>query len=343
MKVEDVLLGQITLCWQKDDGEIEEAGDFDLSLLTEMTFVETLDISGPRFVVTFDDFSCFIRDCLNARPRDLLKVSFSSHWREAEGEGDDLELVMWFRIMTMPQQGSLLTFNCIEKEVESIKQPSPKTMLFTDRQVPEILGKLLPNLKQRVGRFPTAMDYHVLPGMRASKTIRQMCHELQAACFNQRGTLVFETWSNLFRQEPELEYSHQTSRGQESDEEIYSYQMLRSAEIIKERVERNYMSFDIKNGIVQTTNGRQKPSEWVSPSLISTLDNLSVVPSPAIDLLTTGQGNLQAGVVMAIRWHSGSRTQPLDESLPRKILVSTVAHYYSGSNYLCRAKGMILG
>lgn len=338
--VEDILLSQVTLYKQLTDGGIEEAGDFDLSALIEVTFIETVDISGPRLILKMDDFTNYIRDELEARPRDLLKVTFSSHWYE--GDGDEFDLVLWFRILKAPQQLNAITFLCIEKEVEAIKQPAAQAQLFCGKTAGAILKKLLPGLKHEVGSFPVLLDYHVLPGMRAAKVIRQMCHEMKAACFHRRKVVVFETWEKLKNQEAEFEYYHQNQAGEESDEEIMRYTLLRAEDVVKDRIERNYTSWSLKDGIVSVTKEKmkKKAAEWVAQPEKAILDNILVAPSPIIDFLVTGQGDLRPGTIMDIVWHNDNPEKPIDESLPKKILLSTVAHYYGGNKYMCRIKGI---
>lgn len=337
--IEDIILSQVTL-YKEKAGTLEEIDDFDLSCLVEMTFVETIDISGPRLMLTMDDSSKFLTEELEVKNRDILKVTFSSHWYD--GDGDEIDLVMYFRILTMPQSGSSIQFNCMEKEVEAIKQPSNKSLLFNEKPVSAILKRLLPNLKQSVGKFPVVMDYHVLPGMRPAKTIRQMCHEMKATCFNLRGKVLFYTWASLLKQEPEFTYHHTPPPEDECDEEIFSYELLRTQAIVKDRVERNYMSWNITGGLVSTTKALKKAAEWVAPAAKGVLDSLLVTPMPAIDLIISGQGEVRPGVVMGLVWHTDNPEKPIDESLPNKVLVSVVAHYYSGSNYLCRVKGIRL-
>jgi|GEM_PF-1702301 len=338
--IDDIFISQITHFSQlPDDGGLEETDDFDLGWLKEMTFIETIDISGPRLILIMDDQLKYLTDELNVKPRDVLKVTFSSHWYE--GDGDDLDLVLHFRILTMPNEGNRITFNCMEKEVESIKQPWKKSLLFSQKPVTAILGKLLPALKPEAGKFPVMLDYHILPGMRPAKTIRQMCQEMKAACFHRRKSIVFETWDKLKKQEPEITFYHEPPATEQCDEEVFRYEMLRSQEVVKDRVERNYMSWNLKDGIVNTSKATKKPAEWVSQPEATVLDNLLDVSAPTIDLTTSGQGLIRPGVVMKIVWNNTQSTdKPINESLPEKILISTVAHYYSGNQYLCRVKGI---
>lgn len=338
--IDDIFVSQITHFSQlPDDGGLEETDDFDLGWLKEMTFIETIDISGPRLILIMDDQLKYLTDELNVKPRDVLKVTFSSHWYE--GDGDDLELVLHFRILTMPNEGNRITFNCMEKEVESIKQPWKKSLLFSQKPVTAILGKLIPSLKHEVGKFPVMLDYHILPGMRPAKTIRQMCQEMKAACFHRRKSIVFETWDKLKKQGSEITFYHEPPATEQCDEEVFRYEMLRSQEVVKDRVERNYMSWNLKDGIVNTSKATQKPAEWVSQPEATVLNNLLDVSAPTIDLTTSGQGLIRPGVVMKIVWNNTqSADKPINESLPEKILISTVAHYYSGNQYLCRVKGI---
>lgn len=334
---DDILVSQITL-FRDNDGKLEEIDDLDLSFLVEFTFIEVIDISGPRLILTIEDPAKYITDDLEAKPRDVLKVKFSSHWHE--GNKSEIDLVMKFRIITMPQSGGKVEFNCIEYEVELIKQPAKKTMLFAEKPVTAIIAKLLPGLKTAVGKFPTIMDYHILPGMRPAKVLRQMCHELKAACFNRRGTVVFESWEKLTSQKPDFTYHHAPPPQDQSYDEILSYELISTQAVVKDRVERNYMSFNLIDGIVSTSKALKMATQWVAPASAGVLDNLLTVPLPTIDLIASGKGTLVPGKVMKIFWHTSNQEKPIDESRPAKILISTVAHYYSSNSYMCRVKGV---
>lgn len=347
--VDDIFISKITL-WKKtdDEGGLAKADDFDLSFLVTVTFIETIDISGPRLILVMDDPDKYIMEVLGATPRDALEVTFSSNWYD---DGDTIDLVMMFRILTMPHEVKSITFNCIEKEVEMAKRPSKKAQFFVKKPLEEILPAIV-GLGTEIGKFPVILDYHILPGMRPAKLIRQMCHEMKAACFNRRGILVYEKWSKLLAQAPDYTYHHTPPPAESCDEEIHSYQMLRVKEIVRDRVERNYMSWDLTSvsdlpgGLISAEKPYVKPikpQEWASQPSSGILGNLNTAPFPTIDLQVAGEGNLRCGKVMKIIWHTTQReTMPIDESLPKQILLSTVAHYYSGSNYLCRIKGIRL-
>lgn len=342
--IQDILVSQATLYKQVGEepgGSLVKEDDLDLSFLIDITFIETIDLSGPRLILTIDDPTHYVADKLGTKPRDVLEITFSSKWYADDTDGVDLKLQ--FRILSMPQEGRKITFNCIEKEVESIKQPWPTTVLFANKPVSAIVSKLLPKLKPEIGKFPVVLDYHVLPGMRPAKTMRQMCHEMKATCFNRRKSLVFETWEKLLAQAPAITFKHKPPPKEQCREEIIQYQMLRTQAVVKDRCERNFMSFNITDGFIATTKAAKKPAEWSASPDKGVLDNMLTVPMPSIDMVTTGIGSVRAGVVMSIVWHSDNQEQPIDESLPDKVLISTVAHYYGGSSkYLCRVKGIRL-
>lgn len=53
----------------------ESGQEFDLSLLKEFVYIETLDLSGPRLVIKFDDQHSLIRNYMGVKPGDTLTVT----------------------------------------------------------------------------------------------------------------------------------------------------------------------------------------------------------------------------------------------------------------------------
>lgn len=331
-EIDDILLSRVTLLSETGS----ELGDFDLSFLVEMTLTETIDVSGPRFVLVMDDPMGYLADDLQARENCLLRVSFSSHWYE----GQEIDLTMTFRILTMPRRGRALVFNCLEKEIHTSKQPAKTTTVLRNLPMATMIKRLVPALPVDAGKVPVWMDYHVLPGTRPSKTLRQMCHEMQAACFNQRGTMVFKTWAEMLKQPVSLTYHRTPPPEEKAQGEIYKYSVAGCSSIVKDRTERNYTSWNTTKGVVTTGQVGEFPPEWVSPPLPLVLDNMLSVPVPTLDLIVVGNGLLRAGIMLELKWHTDEADRPVDESLPDRVLVSVVSHYYSNGKYLARIKGV---
>jgi len=93
-------------------------------------------------------------------------------------------------------------------------------------------------------------------------------------------------------------------------------------------------------GPVLSKAHRYAPSLNASQN-VRTLGNRPTSSRIAIDFQTHGNGFLTPGMVLKLWWHMATPDRPLDESLPDKVVISSVAHYYSAQKYYCRVKGAV--
>lgn len=328
MRQEDILFQSVNVVRE------EKNIPLDLSFLKEATFVETIDLSGPRLMMTFADPDSIIRDDIGLKQREVLEVRIADVW---EREGIDQK--MYFVIWTMPNKGDLITINCIQRNIDLLKIPAKETMLFTKKPAGTIIKKLIPNLKYDVGNFPALEDYHLLPGERPSLLLRQMAKEAGAFCFYRRGKLVYKKMSDLKKQEPKYTYEY---NNQMAENQIIHYARPNATAIIKDRVERNKIGWNMEKGIVRSGKQTSKPPEIVSVSNLQTMGNLLQIPYPAIDFMAVGNGACIPGMKLSLKWNMDKKDAPLDESMPSWVIVSTVAHYYSAQKYFMRVKGVTI-
>jgi hypothetical protein len=310
-----------------------EAGVFDLSFLKEVTFVETVDLSGPRLIMTFDDTHSIIRDSMKVKEKDVLEIRIADVW-ERDGIDQTIQFVVW----TMPNAGSSITLNCMQRNVDLLKTPAKETILFPKKPVETILKRLAPGLKYDVGNFPALEDYHLLPGERPTRLLRQLAKEKAGLCFYRRGSIVFRKLSELAKKEAKhtFEYDNPTAKNQ-----IIYFTRENSKAVIKDRVERNIIGWDMVKGLVKSGKKTTKPPEFVSVFNQPTMSGLLEIPFPSIDFITLGNGALVPGLPLSIKWNINKIDAPIDESLPAKVVIGTVSHYYSAQKYFCRIKGVL--
>jgi len=325
---EDYLLQRVKLFKNGED-----AGVFDLSFLKEVVFVETIDLSGPRLIMTFNDPDSIIRDDMNVKERDVLEVRIADVW-----ERDGIDQTIMFVIWTMPNNGSMVTFNCMQAHIDLLKRPAKESILFTKKPVETILKRLAPGLKYEVGNFPAIEDYHLLPGERPTRLLRQMAKEKGGLCFYRRGKLVFKKLTELGKTKVKhtYEYDNPIAKNQ-----IIHFTRANARSVIKDRVERNIIGWNMVKGIVKSGKQTAKPPEFVSVSNMPTMNRLLEIPCPAIDFTTLGNGALMAGIPIALKWNIGKIDAPIDESLPVKVVIGTVAHFYSTQKFFTRVKGVL--
>lgn len=322
-KQEDYLIQKITVRGQ----------EIDRAFLKEITYVETIDLSGPRLMMRIDDPYRILRDDMKVRERDELEIVIADRWLR-----DGIDRTIKFVIMTMPVENNMVHFNCFEKTVMGLKVPAKEAILFPQKPVTAILTRLIPGGKYDVGSFPVIEDYHLVPGERPSRLLRQMARELGAVVFWRRGAVVFKKLKDLLAQPAKLTYHHD-DRTQKN--QIIMYTRSNARTIIRDRVQRNYMGWNMEQGMLRSGKKTNKPPELVSNASKPSLDNHLEIPVPAIDFTTAGSGYLMPGLPMKLVWNVQRLDAPIDESLPPKVVVGTVAHFYSTQKYFCRVLGVL--
>ena len=78
-------------------------------------------------------------------------------------------------------------------------------------------------------------------------------------------------------------------------------------------------------------------SSQAQPTLMNATQSYQI----GIDFSARGNGFLTPGMALKLWWHMPMQDRPLDESLPDKVVIFSVAHYYSAQKYFCRVLGAV--
>lgn len=334
--------------------------ELDLGFLKEGQFVETMDLSGPRFMLSFDDRFSYIRGTLGLQELDEVEI----HVADIPGRaGIDNK----FTCIVMRNQpiGDCVKLSLVPKEIYEVKRPKDKTELFVQQGVESIISQFFKGVQTTIGNFPVVEDYHYIAGERPALMLRQMAREQGAHLFYSRGEVVMKTVEEMMKGSPIEEYWY----GDKSkDNQIISYSVPGFQGLLKEKLLRPAFAFGESRGLLDTLSdiagklmsgdvagatgsavgaigGAAK--ELVEAPVISSLQNPTSIKNlqkaivPAIDLTCLGNGNLQPGKVLKIKINLNEAENPMDESIPEKVLISTVAHWYSAQKYYTRIKGVV--
>lgn len=326
---EDFFVQKITLI-QKG----QPVGDFDLSFIKEVTYIETIDLSGPKLILVVDDPFRVIRDEMQVKERNVLEVVLSDRYMR-----DNMDKTIRFTILTMPIVGSVVTFNCLQETVCRLKTPAKEAILFTEKPVTAILQKLAPGVKTDISSLPVLNSYHLLPGMRPSKLLRQMAKEYGVMLFWRRGKIVCKKLKDMLKADAKITYYHNDNG--EKENRIISFTRSNAKSVITDKSVRNFMGWDMVKGVVKSSKAIKAAAELVSVANVPSMDGQLEVPKPAIDFMVLGNGALVPGIPLTLVWNGDRVDMPIDESLPAKVVIGTVAHYYSASSYYCRVMGVL--
>ncbi len=314
--------------------------EFDIGFLRESNYVETLGMDGPKLMMTWDDPNRYIKDVLQVRELDDVEAHLSDDWAL-----DGMNIKLPFTVMMDPSADRFLKFNLMASPVFKLKRLADKTRIFRQRGVPEILQAFSGGLKVEAGRFPIVEDYHCIAGERPSALLRQIAHEQGAHIWLGRDGWQVKTFASLFAAAPAFEY-HYGKPGAEF--EVISFTRPSQQTQVQEQVVRGYTGWNdvlgrVKapsSGPVLSKASKYAPVQFSSQN-VRTLGNQPTSYRIAVDFMGYGNGFLTPGMVLKLWWHMATPDRPLDESLPDKVVIHSVAHYYSAQKYYCRVKGAV--
>jgi len=316
--------------------------ELDISFCKEVFFVETLDLSGPRLVMRFDDHFSILRNIMKVVAGDVLTCTLSDPWHE-----NKLNFTAGFKIMSMPVDGELVTLNCLQSEIAATKTPAVKARLFSKESssVSGIMQCLAPGFSSYDGAddFALLNPYHLLPGERPSLVLRQMAFEHGAVIYASRGKLKIKKLSDLYAATTDVTFEYGNPK---SDYQIVTYNHLNKEKLIEDRVVRLNTGFSMTDGFLKSSKHTDAAIEITSADSQTVMDNLSKIAVPVLDIITWGAGHLCSGIPIKFKWNMDVAydSSLADESLPTKAVVGSVAHYSAGaSNYFCRIKAVIPG
>lgn len=308
--------------------------ELDLSFLIDATFIETTSLDGPKLILKFDDKESILRDDLRIKEQATFNVTLADPYSD-----DGLDYQDSWIVMTMPvDEQDQISFNLFLKSLNDLKKPSAVGRCFVQKPIAQILQLLAPNLPHDVGTFPYRLDFHLLPSQRPSRLLRQIAKEMGALVFIRRGTLVFRTLKELQQRPATYEYHYNDTRQRY---QIASYTLPNDESIISDLTQRRFIGWDDRKGIVKSSRHTTAPVEHTAATNQAVLNNLSKIPLTVLDCYMQGNGGLRAGDCIDLVWNRSDLEKPIDESLPTRTVIGTVAHSYRSKKYLNRIKGIL--
>jgi len=308
--------------------------EIDLALLQSCTLIETLDLSGPKLIISFFDRDSVIKEDAGVNSFSELKITFADWWNDSS----DVEFVDYFIVLTMPTKGETITLNCIQKNIQLLKSPTTRAQIFTQRAPVAIMRALCPGVACVADGFPVGENYHLLPGERSSVVLRQLAREQGARIFYQRGKLYMRKVRDIFSETAEYTYAYEN---RQAELQILKYTRPNIPYVVEDVLLKSFCGWHITKGMLCAQKYADRAVELSAYDSIGTMKNLSVVESPEVDFTIQGYSRIKPGISLGLEWNVYRVDLPLDESLPEKIVTGVVAHNYSEQKYYIRAKGIL--
>lgn len=334
--------------------------EVDLSFMIEATVAETIDLSGPRIMMKFNDQYSLLRDELRIEPGDILEIAVPMGADISDPEYPDLYFAYEdYRVLTMPVMAKgEVVINCMHNDIWEWKKTIAKNpRIFLHRNPIDIIRAWEPAhgrwdilCGDRVGcsesnPFVATEDYHFLPGERVSLTMQQMALEHAALFFLTRGERFHcRLKKQIVKEEPLFTYDHYDEdipKGVKFDAfhgQIQFYARPYTNTILEDLMVRYLTGFHMIDGPMYADKNIDAPLKFRPQKFKLSLNNLNVNLIPAVEFTAVGNSYLTVGHMMKLNWYESDKHHPIDESLPDKALIGTVIHHYSAQKYSMRVK-----
>jgi len=312
--------------------------EIDRRVITEASYIETLDLSGPKLVLGMENRKGYLTDSLGIREGAVLDVTLSDVER-----GGTWEQKIAFQIASISpsKKADEMILDCVDAKVWGLYKPGAN-FLFSGDSVGVILSKVMPGVKLDLDTYPLINDYHSV-NSRTVNMVRQMAKELASFCWYSRGVLHFKRRTTVLAQAPAFVAERDSLRPTQGGLKIIEARPIRRSTLLKALAARQYLGYDIEKGFLVGQGELGAPQVATQHPNFRTLDALGTAAAPVADLALDGSGAVRPGVTAKLIWHNlylGGR--PLDESLPSQVIIGQVAHYELKQNYFCRATALEL-
>lgn len=307
--------------------------EFDLGYLSEFTFIETMDLSGPKVIMRMRDPYLYLQDNLQVKADDEITITLADVFATEE-----MDSVMDFTILSVPSAQEDNVINALSSPVMETKRPATRARLFPVGSAQNMLSSFFPGVKQELTKLPVTESYHVLSGERPSLALKQLAREQGGHIYFVRDKVTVSRVEELMKKDADFTYHGGDNKEQY---QVITYQVKKPEHTLKDRLVRSNQAFSITDGWVTANKNTDAVPRLVSSASTPVMDGMNAAPSPVIDCTVTGNGGVKAGSVIAFNWHTNRMDAPLNEALPEKVVVWAVAHHYSNNGYFCRIKGVV--
>lgn len=307
-KYESVLVQSLAL----DNEEIDQ------SRLIEATYIECIDLSGPKLILKLNDMDSTLRDDFGLKEGSLIHAQIGSP------NGSESILELDFSVVSYSNDENILSVNCLLKAIFDLKFQPDSAVFYVNKKVDAIINDLLP-LKLTSDSIPQQQTYHLTPNITKAQLLRQICRENDLLMFVSRGELHVKKRENIMKPSPKFTYEYMAEGAEYS---IRNYSILRLAEHYRKKMQRRHIGWSMTDGPIDSG----KTGAPVLSSLPSKeqLVALSAYSLPIIEFSAIGNDALTVGMTLKLILHRHFVDKVIDESIPETLFATRVCHHQLG-------------
>ncbi|MCV6588047.1 MAG: hypothetical protein OIF57_03300 [Marinobacterium sp.] len=298
--------------------------ELDRGLLRQGSYVETLDLSGPRLILELLDFDRTLQDDYGVVDDAVITVVID----DGEKRGG-MSFSEQFVIKSATRGANeMMKVQALAKPVSDIKAPATTATFLTKKTVQQIMGATVGG--GDIDSFPLVDAFHVSPGETISQKLRQLSRECAARVYYLRGTWYFKQISKLWDQGPSNTFYADDMR---KDRIIGGHENLYKTTLLDVQIPRHYLGWEITKGVIAESLHGDKAAEHTQYHQITQLNNISAYIAPAIRFTTDGDGAIKPGQKQRFRFSRSAQGKPFDETVPEYLLSTEVTHWESEQKY----------
>lgn len=303
--------------------------DLDMDAAIKATYIEKINLDGPMLTMELRDSNTLLTDQYGLTGGSKIVCEMSDFHNEAGSSFKET-----FIAGPPKKEGDVITVDCFQIDCMSIKTPAIKTRYFNEKSPAFILSQLLPGLKVETD-ITDAGTYHLTSGMAPSRMLRAMARDYAAALFICRGKVYFKTLSSLAAQPVTYKVGTNRSRGN-IDINIANMTRPDSKLLYDRTLRRQWCTIDIYGEAKKGKAQDGFPLAFISGIPMRRLDNQNTYLLPRLDMTSQGLASIVPALLLGLDIVKYEEFGEMDESIPTKLLVSSISHHQAGMSYLNR-------
>ena len=304
------------------------------NIVARLTYIETLDLSGPKLILDINDIDATIRDIYGLKEHEgAITIEFE----DSDGR-DEVFFTEQFVIqkVTAIANGGLRV-QALAEQIHALWRQVNTATIFKPA-VPGDTLKQIQNIANitdagqlTASQLPAADFQHLLVGGRPATLLCNLATELGAHIYYSRGEWFIQSIDDLFGQDSYADYFH----NKPLEKNVFTDVALHGdRKALSELMIRRYMLRDDVNGVTSVGAGIAEMTGLQTEREIAALNKVLIPHLDIQDCSTYADPTLRAGMKLNTEFHRLDNVEdPLNESLPDQILIGSISHHISDMEY----------